>query len=158
MATLYDDPEYNQLKQQMRSKEVSSYIWNGIAGLTGLGAAGLAGLAIASGGAALPVIGISATAALAGAAALGAVTLVTGFIGWRKETDISYDRQELEARRNAINLSRAMGASPSLTPEQRLAIANEVQREQGQPSWREREDARRQQAQQAAASAANAIS
>ena len=139
MTSIYDDPNYAKLKNEVKSKEVSAAVYSTIGSLAVMGAVGLGWAAMAS-------MVAASTPVIAGIAALGVIGMGAGLIGWRKDVDVSYDKQELEARRNAMNLSQALGNAPQLSRQQQAAIAySEMGRQDGK-SWQQAEQERRQQA------------
>jgi hypothetical protein len=98
MQDVNEDIEYRTLKERIKNKELSAIVW------------GVVGSAAAIGALALfmfpPVSTAVAALGYGTAAVVGAVAMFKEF---RNFQDVRFDTQELQARREAINLSRAMG-------------------------------------------------
>jgi hypothetical protein len=114
MRDVNEDGEYRQLKERVKSKEIGAVIWGGIGGIGLVVAFALASAAISTGTA--PFLGIAAIAAS------GLVGAVASYVGFRKGQDVRFDTEELQARREATNLARAMGYARSA--EEEMAVAH----------------------------------
>lgn len=88
-APLFQDPEYQRLRGQVREKITSAQILGALGG-------------------SLMLCGFLMTAAIPAILFLaGGITL--GFMAFQKKVDADLDRGEMEARRNAVNLGRVFG-------------------------------------------------
>ena len=133
MASLREDKEYQTLKQEVQRKEISSGVLEGVAAIATVGAIGFA-----TGG--LGIVAITASPALAVGA--GIIAAATGFVGWKQSVDVSFDREELNARRNAVDLSHALGDEPSRDKAVAYSMGMNAGRADGR-SWVEEETQRR---------------
>lgn len=102
MQNINDDNEYYALKEQVKNSELAAMLWGGLTTLA-FGAAYL-----------MFVAGVVGTAAAFGYAALGIVGVFSGYKAFRAGQDVRFDTNEMEARREAINLTRA--PRPALHP------------------------------------------
>ncbi len=130
MASLREDKEYQTLKQEVRSKEISAGVMGGIStvAITGAFILGTGGFGLA----AMPALAIGA----------GLIGAATGFASWKQSVDVSFDREELNARRNAVNLSHALGDAPARDKAIAYNMGMDAGRADGK-SWAEAEDQRR---------------
>lgn len=97
MRDVNEDVEYRALKERVKAREVDMAVWSGV-GLLALGAAVLTFM--------FAPAGIAVVAGLASSAMVGAVA---GYKAFRAEQDVRFDTNEMDARRDAMNLRVALG-------------------------------------------------
>lgn len=112
MRDVNEDSEYRDLKEQVKNKEFAAMLWSGV---TTAAFGGIYMMAVIAGVAAGPL-------AIAGYATLGLVGLFSGYKAFRTGQDARFDTEELQARRDATNLARAMGAARS--PEEGMIMGH----------------------------------
>jgi hypothetical protein len=123
MRDVNEDSEYRQLKDQIKRKEIASYVWTAVAGVALIGAIVFAfgGLPIAAVGGKVFAVELATVNYLA-AGASAVVAAFSGYRAFRIGQDIRFDTEEMRARRDADNLGRAM--SQVRSPEEQVVMAH----------------------------------
>ena len=124
MLDVNEDSEYRQLKEQVKSKELKAIVWMGVAGITAIAA-----LIFFSGGIPLAggVMDLGVATSPLVATLFGTLAAFAGYKSFRTGQDVRFDTQELQARRDADNLSRAMGQARS--PEEQVVMGHTMNKQ-----------------------------
>lgn len=117
MRDVNEDSEYRDLKEQVKAKEFAGILWSGVSAVAGFGAY-------------LTLITFAGPAAMAGVAALGLVAAFSAYKMFRTGQDVRFDTEELQARRDATNLARAMGAVRS--PQEQVVMGHVVNKQRAE--------------------------